>query len=69
MERYGTPLTEEQRAARHFELTGETTPPVRGTGKATLQTEDAKIFGVIILLAGAVLLAAQVWFAHKQGWI
>ena len=68
MERYGTPLTEAERTARHFELTGETTTPIRGTRKRLATQQESQVFlGIILISAG--LLIAEIWFANKQGWL
>lgn len=68
---YGVPLTEEQRAARHYALTGETVPPPRGTGRAQtarLSGEAKSLFWIAILFdIGAI--AVTLYAAWKEGWL
>lgn len=70
---YGVPLTDEERFAQHRILTGETTLPPRGTGranskKASAALENANLFWVLV--AGtAILLVGEVYVAWKSGFI
>lgn len=66
--RQGMPLTEEERQARHMALTGEPTPPPRGTGRAALSVESSTLFWITIL-AHLGLIGVELWIARKQGWI
>lgn len=74
--RAGVPLTEEERQIRHEQLTGESTPPPRGTGRAisgraksaSASTSTPDSTGAWILLIAQVgVLAGLVYYAHKSG--
>ena len=71
-DRFGVPLTEEQRTIRHEALTGEPTPPPRGTRKAKARIakagieENNNLFLLLILLTGG-LLAGEIYIAWKSG--
>ena len=76
--RYGEPLTEEERQARHYSLTGgEVTPPPRGTGRAISPSNPGPVKAAvesntlfwITILAHLGLLGVELWIARKQGWI
>lgn len=68
--RYGEPLTEEERTARHYALTGESIPPPRGTGRLQNPGDpnDSLLFWILVL-AHAGLIAFEVYLAWKMGWI
>ena len=65
--RFGTPLTDEQRAVRHLGTYGTTVLPPRGTGlkristarRAQLQYDWAQIFGGFIL--GGIITLMMVY--------
>lgn len=65
---YGEPVTEEERRIVHKALTGEETPPLRGTRRLQIQEENKNIFLVLLLAHGAIL-AAEIYLAWKAGWL
>lgn len=65
---YTTPKTEEERRIVHKALTGEETPPPRGTRRAKLAVEDSTLFWFLLLAHGA-LIVGEIYIAWKQGWI